>query len=188
MNNPQQQKLSEEEKRIRRLASKKKWRDKNKSHQSALSRAWAEKNKDRIRSLARLRYAKNIEESRNRLKRKRDKNRAKFNAWSREWKRKQGDKYKAKRIVYESKRRATAGCNSPLVDEWIFKIKNQEIVPCYYCGTVQSGAKIHIEHMTPISRGGKHELQNLCASCSSCNLKKATKTAEEWKSLNPAAN
>lgn len=50
---------------------------------------------------------------------------------------------------------------------------------CYYCGVELEG-KGHVEHMTPLSRGGLHSVNNLTMSCASCNLSKGTKTAEEF--------
>lgn len=49
---------------------------------------------------------------------------------------------------------------------------------CYYCGDKISD--FHLEHKTPLSRGGFHEDSNVCLSCPSCNLRKGTKTAEEF--------
>lgn len=48
---------------------------------------------------------------------------------------------------------------------------------CYYCGhrlhTRRTGPhKLHFDHLTPFSRGGKHTLENLVASCMDCNLAK----------------
>jgi len=51
---------------------------------------------------------------------------------------------------------------------------------CYYCGASLEETGQHIEHMTPLSRGGAHALYNLVLSCPTCNLRKHTKTAEEF--------
>src|SRR5437867_12530781 len=49
---------------------------------------------------------------------------------------------------------------------------------CQYCLMHQSlqGAKFHIEHVIPRSRGGRIELGNLALACPSCNLHKADRT------------
>jgi hypothetical protein len=50
---------------------------------------------------------------------------------------------------------------------------------CFYCG---SGEKLCADHKVPLSRGGTNDPSNLCACCRNCNLKKGSRTAEEWLS------
>lgn len=38
-----------------------------------------------------------------------------------------------------------------------------------------------IEHITPMSRGGSHEMHNLLPACRSCNSQKRDKTLEEYR-------
>jgi 5-methylcytosine-specific restriction endonuclease McrA len=52
---------------------------------------------------------------------------------------------------------------------------------CYYC-SIEIEEGYHIEHMTPLSRGGRNDVSNICLACAPCNLKKHTKTAEEFLS------
>ncbi len=49
---------------------------------------------------------------------------------------------------------------------------------CFYCH--ESVDKYHIDHMKPLSRGGKSTKDNLCVACPTCNLSKHTQTAEEF--------
>lgn len=51
---------------------------------------------------------------------------------------------------------------------------------CYYCSK-QLTADRHLEHKTPLVRGGAHALVNLCWSCPSCNRRKGTKTETEFR-------
>lgn len=56
---------------------------------------------------------------------------------------------------------------------------------CTYCGTVlvmgvRSPAQFHIDHKTPISRGGTNALENLTPSCRTCNISKGALTLEEF--------
>lgn len=50
---------------------------------------------------------------------------------------------------------------------------------CYYC-SISIEDKYHIEHMTPLSRGGSNWIDNICLACVRCNLSKHTKTSEEF--------
>lgn len=53
---------------------------------------------------------------------------------------------------------------------------------CYYCHCPIDlfNRTFHLEHCTPLSRGGKHCITNVVLSCPSCNLKKGSKTEEEF--------
>lgn len=46
---------------------------------------------------------------------------------------------------------------------------------CEYCHMHQNlqGARFHLEHIVPISRGGTTELTNLAWACPGCNLRKS---------------
>ena len=45
---------------------------------------------------------------------------------------------------------------------------------CYWCN-VKLKKDYHLDHYTPISKGGKHTISNLVVSCPSCNLQKHAK-------------
>lgn len=51
-----------------------------------------------------------------------------------------------------------------------------------FCG-VYLFAGFHIDHMTPLSRGGSNWPSNLQLLCAPCNIHKGTKTMEEWLAL-----
>jgi hypothetical protein len=46
---------------------------------------------------------------------------------------------------------------------------------CYWCNCKLEKDDTHLDHFYPLSKGGKHTINNLVLSCSSCNLSKATK-------------
>jgi 5-methylcytosine-specific restriction endonuclease McrA len=54
--------------------------------------------------------------------------------------------------------------------------------PCFYCGTTEG---ITIDHLIPISRGGRHSIGNLVASCKSCNSSKGNRTVSEFRHMRP---
>ena len=47
---------------------------------------------------------------------------------------------------------------------------------CQYCGHVK---EISIDHILPVSRGGKSTWENTVTACQKCNSKKGNKTPEE---------
>jgi 5-methylcytosine-specific restriction endonuclease McrA len=50
---------------------------------------------------------------------------------------------------------------------------------CQYCGIHCSTASATIDHVLPISRGGRTSWENVVTACSECNNKKASKTPAE---------
>lgn len=48
---------------------------------------------------------------------------------------------------------------------------------CTYCGADGN----QVDHIHPLSRGGKSELGNLCVACSPCNARKKDMTVAEWR-------
>lgn len=49
---------------------------------------------------------------------------------------------------------------------------------CVYCHEVK---RLTLDHVTPISRGGKHVCENIVGACPNCNSAKHDKTLLEWK-------
>ena len=61
-------------------------------------------------------------------------------------------------------------------------IKKFGTLTCYLCLKPVDFGKDHLEHKTPLSRGGKNTYDNLEVSCPRCNLMKRNKTVEEFMS------
>ena len=57
-----------------------------------------------------------------------------------------------------------------------FKILKRDNYRCQLCGATQlDGIKLHIDHIFPVSKGGKTEESNLQVLCDSCNMGKSAK-------------
>ena len=56
---------------------------------------------------------------------------------------------------------------------------------CYYCETrlPDERSLYHLEHLMSLSKGGLHDIENVCLSCASCNAKKHTLNAIEFFKL-----
>lgn len=52
---------------------------------------------------------------------------------------------------------------------------------CFYCGVALAVDAYHVDHKTPISRGGSDNLSNLVPSCPPCNWSKGAKTAAAFR-------
>jgi 5-methylcytosine-specific restriction endonuclease McrA len=87
-----------------------------------------------------------------------------------------------KQVVYTEKRRALKYGNTPIAEllteaQWR-DILDQYHHRCAYCGKKME--RLTIDHVNPLSKGGKHSASNVVPSCGSCNSKKNAKTPEEW--------
>jgi 5-methylcytosine-specific restriction endonuclease McrA len=50
---------------------------------------------------------------------------------------------------------------------------------CAYCELSLNGS-YHVDHMIPLSRGGRNDWTNLAITCGNCNLSKGSMTLEEF--------
>lgn len=50
--------------------------------------------------------------------------------------------------------------------------------PCYNCGSMEDQT---LDHIIPLSKGGRHSVGNIGTLCSSCNSSKHARTITEWK-------
>jgi 5-methylcytosine-specific restriction endonuclease McrA len=60
-------------------------------------------------------------------------------------------------------------------------IKQYGTLTCYLCLEPVPFGKDHLEHKTPLSRGGANDRKNLDVACQKCNCSKNNKTVEEYK-------
>ena len=51
---------------------------------------------------------------------------------------------------------------------------------CYYCGVQVAHRQLTMDHLVPLSRGGRSTKDNLVPSCKDCNNKKKTMLPVEW--------
>jgi len=51
---------------------------------------------------------------------------------------------------------------------------------CHYCGRPVRPADMTMDHIVPLSRGGKSTKGNLAACCKDCNTKKKNMLPMEW--------
>jgi len=54
-----------------------------------------------------------------------------------------------------------------------FEVFKRDRFTCAYCGGKPPEVVLHIDHITPVSKGGTNDLANLITSCRDCNLGKA---------------
>jgi 5-methylcytosine-specific restriction endonuclease McrA len=52
---------------------------------------------------------------------------------------------------------------------------------CYYCGARVAPRELTLDHLVPVSRGGKSTRGNCVAACKACNNKKKNMLPMEWE-------
>jgi 5-methylcytosine-specific restriction endonuclease McrA len=66
------------------------------------------------------------------------------------------------------------------------EVRRAPFIICRYCRRRVVGRRAHVDHMIPLSRGGRHERANLTAACAYCNQQKHDRTAEEYMAIREA--
>lgn len=64
----------------------------------------------------------------------------------------------------------------------------QQHAECIYCISVLDEVQAHLDHRTPLSRGGTNEPENLQLLCARCNSEKHAKTHSEYVAWLKAAD
>lgn len=86
---------------------------------------------------------------------------------------------KAKKQAHGAKRRALkVSTASPTIDKHIESLLlDKENHQCPYCPFTD---KMSVDHIVPLTRGGTHTEDNIELVCLNCNIRKGTKTKEEF--------
>ena len=85
--------------------------------------------------------------------------------------------YKSGRDKRRSLVSASADYRHVSFAEWT-SLLNRHGGGCAYCG---SKDKIEMDHVVPLSKGGRHAIGNLLPACFSCNRSKRARFLSEWK-------
>ena len=59
------------------------------------------------------------------------------------------------------------------------RIMMRDKMRCQYCGVRGTQFDLTLDHILPRSRGGRSEVENLCAACQNCNQRKGDRTPDE---------
>lgn len=153
--------------------------EKRKAYQKVYDKAWAKANRESKRASYRAWRVANLEKAREaekaralvRSRADREKHSAKAAAWAK------ANPEKVKLIRQRRKARLLDAC-SPGVrpEEWQAICESYDY-RCAYCFTE---AKLTVDHIVPISKGGKDEPGNVVPACKSCNCSKQAKELKEW--------
>jgi len=87
--------------------------------------------------------------------------------------------FEYRKAAWRKRRSLTRGENSSFTAQDLRDLWREQDGKCDYCGK-KLRKLYHVEHKTPLSRGGTHSKANICLACPKCNLSKFTMTAEEF--------
>jgi len=124
-------------------------------------------------------YEENKEKERERGREYYKQNREKMIEQANEWNRNNPDKRSKIMSRQNAKRRARKrenGGDGVTADDWREMVDRAQ-GECVYCG---SSEELTIDHVVPISRGGKDDPCNVVPACSQCNYDKNAKKPEDW--------
>lgn len=101
----------------------------------------------------------------------------------RDWEARHPDRARASRKAYAvnsgAQRRGLPGQHQ--MGKLILAMQSSQSGRCFYCCDLLAERGFHVDHVTPIRRGGQHEPGNLCLACQDCNLSKNASTVAEWR-------
>jgi 5-methylcytosine-specific restriction endonuclease McrA len=154
---------------------------------------FAQQERRRLQKLeyGRRQYAENPEKQREATRRWREKNpghsvekarewnvanRERYNANMKAWRANNKDKVAQANRNTKALRRKAERCVVTAKD-WS-RLIDRHRGCCAYCGVKE---KLTVEHVVPISRGGRHSIGNLLPVCMTCNVTKNSRLLIEWK-------
>jgi hypothetical protein len=150
------------------------WYQKNKVRILEKRKAYEKANRSKIQAYRNAKYKENPEPFKAMHKSWRDRNPDKIRAQRKKFAKTPAGRLK--KVNDRHKRRAVIhGASHEDCKE---RIKFLKLLPfCYYCFNYTP--EIQIDNYIPISRGGRHEPNNLRAACPSCNHRKTNKMPYE---------
>jgi 5-methylcytosine-specific restriction endonuclease McrA len=155
----------------------------NRARDAARSKAWREANPEKVKA---NNDRWNTKETRDRYKETQRRCGAEHYRANRERKAETTAAWRAEnrdRVnEYQRRRRARKMGSDPdlTTTEWL-EILEEFDHCCAYCQA--RDVSLEIEHVTPISRGGRHTRANVVPACRSCNARKGAKTLFEFAAV-----
>ncbi len=86
------------------------------------------------------------------------------------------DSISTSRVDRETYERLATAERAMLSDSMRYDVLRRDGFRCVLCGmSAKDGAVLHVDHIIPVSKGGKTELSNLRTLCEKCNIGKSNK-------------
>ncbi len=167
---PEKIKAYRDANREKRNAQAKEWKARNLERHLMKLAEWRRNHKEEIKSYMKKRYEANAEEERIKSQEWRNANPKKL--------REQGSRYRQENVIKildkNAKRRAVLkGATVEKVDRGEIYIRDNGI--CGICKTHVPLHEVTLDHIIPLSKGGKHSKRNIQLAHRSCNSAKGSK-------------
>lgn len=146
------------------------WREKHPEKAHATWKRWQAENREKARESNRKSYAKHVERERIKSAEWREANRELARQRNRESYWRDPTKPRQRRQL-----RRVIESQFVILPKELRRIYSQ---PCAACGSMENQS---LDHIIPISKGGRHSIGNLQTLCLPCNVKKANRTIMEWR-------
>lgn len=84
-----------------------------------------------------------------------------------------------RRLEYQDRRMANDAEHAKVTRAMRYEVLRRDGFRCVRCGRGrEDGVKLHVDHIKPVSRGGKSEMGNLQTLCEDCNCGKGNRYEE----------
>lgn len=151
------------------------------SCRSEYKKAWYRKNSDRIKNVQKV-YSENHKEYyRQNIRRWKSKNRDHVNEKGREWSKSNPLCGRATASRRRARKRTT--CDGTATTSAIKNMLISQGNRCKFCNIEICPDNAHLDHIMPLSKGGKHTISNLQWLCCTCNLRKSNKIIDSYDQL-----
>ncbi|QBP33254.1 HNH endonuclease [Gordonia phage BrutonGaster] len=97
----------------------------------------------------------------------------------RRWRQKNRDKVREKIRRRQARKRELDV--RAVADRDLLRLRNRQLGRCFYCDDRLAAGQEHVDHVVPMSRGGRHSIGNLVIACAGCNCSKSDWFLYEWK-------
>jgi len=139
------------------------YRSKNHEKTKAAMARWAAANKERRREYMAKRYAENREQSL---------------AARAEWGKQNPGQVLANALLCRARKKAVAIGDHVAVAVFAEIVSTEPTMFCFYCERPLPKNERQVDHVTPLARGGAHQVENLVCACRKCNRAKGQKEVE----------
>ena len=88
-------------------------------------------------------------------------------------------KRKKRRRYYQDKRAANDAEHAKVTRQMRYEVLRRDGFKCVRCcRSAKDGVRLHVDHIVPVSRGGKSVMNNLQTLCEDCNCGKGNRYSE----------